>query len=57
MQAEWALCDKMFRREHATNEEQMQNVWALYKRHPVVGICTRTIEGAVFGNGFTGLEN
>lgn len=47
----------MFRREHAINEEQMQNVWALYKQHPVVGICTRTIKGAVFGNGLKGLEN
>ena len=47
----------MFGREHAINEEQMQNVWALYKQHPVVGICTRTIQGAVFGNALKGLEN
>ena len=57
IQTGWALCDEMFRREHAINEEQMHNVWALYKQHPVVGICARTIEGAVFGSGFTGLEN
>ena len=35
----------------------MQNVSTLYKRHPVVGICARTIEGTVSGNGFTGIEN
>ena len=46
----------MYARTHAINNEQMENVWSLYKKHPIVGICTRAIKGAILGERITGLE-
>jgi hypothetical protein len=39
------------------NAEQVNNVWTLYKKHPIVGICTRAIENAIFSEEIVGLEH
>jgi hypothetical protein len=46
----------MFEGQCALDERQMANVWSLYKRHPIVGICTTAIKQAVLAHGMQGAE-
>ena len=47
----------MYKRTNQIDVNQSRNVWMLYKKHPIVGICTRAIQNAIFSDEISGLEN
>ena len=47
----------MFTHVKQLDANQSNNVWTLYKKHPIVGICIRAIENAIFSEEIIGLEH